>query len=421
MPGPAAPEPVAAPSACSSARVSAPGVGFPAGGASAPSSSGQQEHSRESSCSEWRCRRSSSKKRSQSGKKRCGGLCSFPAHPSRLARSSASSSSVSSGAGEQESAMPSHAGGGRSGRDRSDSGRDRSPRPGPSGLGLGLRSLPVTELSHPKYGGRSSLSPSGARDDNHSSTVNSLDMDRDDSFQAVLRLIRESHSLEEPASVDPNQCKTSFALVYGLQSESSPALHLLTSPLLQSLLEDTNSALSKFVEDRTVHGFLPVPGCRHRRYYRTSSSFPGLFSVPPSLTSITLERVSEPRKRSVSLSHSQVSSLETMLSSVCEVTSWLDWWLSTCGSFREHLTNETRGSFEWLMLFGSRALEFLGGQGITALGNLVLSRRDSPLLDGKSMMLAEEVARLHYAALVIRSFSHTLARVCSGQDACGFE
>ena len=111
MPGPAAPEPVAAPSACSSARLSAPGVGFPAGGASAPSSSGQQEHSRESSCSEWRCRCSSSKKRSQSGKKRCGGLCSFPTHPSRLARSSASFSSVSSGAGEQESAMPSHAGG----------------------------------------------------------------------------------------------------------------------------------------------------------------------------------------------------------------------------------------------------------------------------------------------------------------------
>ena len=267
---------------------------------------------------------------------------------------------------------------GRPGLDRSGSGRDHSPRPGPSGLDLGSRSSPVTKPSRPEYDGRSSSLFWVWGDDDCSSTVDSLDMDRDDSFRAVLRLIWELHSLEEPASVALNRCKTSLALVYGLQSESSPALHLPTAPLRRSLLEDTNSALSKFVEDQPVHGFLPVPGRRHQRYYRTSSSsFPGLFSVLPSLASITVECVSESRKRSVSLSHSQVSSLETMLSSVCEDTTWLDWWLSTCGSFREHLTDEARGNFERLMLSGSRALEFLGSQGITALSNLVLSHRDS--------------------------------------------
>ena len=132
--------------------------------------------------------------------------------------------------------------------------------------------------------------------------------------------------MEEPASVAPNRRKTSRAPVYRLQSEPSPALHLPLSTLLRSLLEATNSALSKFVEDQTVHGFLPVPGCRHRRYYRTSSSsFPGPYMVPPGLAFITLDKVSESQKRSVSLSHSQVSFLETMISSVCEVTSWLDW------------------------------------------------------------------------------------------------
>ena len=92
-----------------------------------------------------------------------------------------------------------------------------------------------------------------------------------------------------------------------------------------------------------------------------------------------------------------------MLSSVCEVTSWLDWWLSTCGGFRGHLTDEARGNFERLMLSGSRALVFLGGQGVTALGNLVLSRRDSLLLDVRSTVLAEEVTRLHYADLPLSS------------------
>ena len=88
-----------------------------------------------------------------------------------------------------------------------------------------------------------------------------------------------------------------------------------------------------------------------------------------------------------------------MLSSVCEVTSWLDWWLSTCGGFREHLPDEVRGNFELLMLSGSRALEFLGNQGITALSNVVLSHRDSLLLDALSTVSAEEVARLRYADL----------------------
>ena len=147
-----------------------------------------------------------------------------------------------------------------------------------------------------------------------------------------------------------------------------------------------------------MHGFLPVPGRRHRRYYHTSSSsFPVPYSVPPGVTSITLEKASEARKRSVFLLASQVSLMETMLSGVCEVASWLDWWLSTCGGFCEHLLVEARADFERLMFSGSRALEFLASQGPTALGNLVLSRQDSLLSDVHSMVPAEEVARLRYS------------------------
>ena len=290
------------------------------------------------------------------------------------------SSSESSDSEERVSAMPpppsSHpgAGGGRSESDRSASGRSHSPHPGLSGLGSGEQAAPFADRSRSGFHGSSSLTPSGAAEDDRDSVSGSVDLDRDDSFRAVLRLIWEFHSLEEPVSVAPNWCKTSLAPIYGLQSESSPALHLPLSPLLGSLLEDTNLALAKFVEDQTVHGFLPVPGHCHRWYYRTSSSsFPGPYTIPPGLASITLDKVIESRKRSVSLSHSQVSSLETMLSGVCEVTSWLDWWLSTCGVFREHLPDEVCGNFKWLMLSGSRALEFLGSQGVTALSNLVLS------------------------------------------------
>ena len=67
-------------------------------------------------------------------------------------------------------------------------------------------------------------------DDDRSSTFDSLDLDRDDSFRAVLHLIREFHSLEEPASVALKRCKTSLTPVYGLQSESSPLFACLFPP-----------------------------------------------------------------------------------------------------------------------------------------------------------------------------------------------
>ena len=219
------------------------------------------------------------------------------------------------------------------------------------------------------------------------STFDSVDLDRDDSFRSMLSPLLDFHSLEELASVAPNWCKTSLAPVYGLQS-IFPGSSLASLPLT-AVSPGTHSL-----------GSGQVPGRRPRMYHRTSSSsFRGPYTVPSGLALIALVTLSESWICSISLSHSQVSSLETILSSVCEVTSWLDWWLPTCEGFREHLTDEECGILERLMLSGSRALEFLGGQGIPALGILVLFRRDSLLLVVQSTVPAEEVARLQYTDL----------------------
>ena len=218
----------------------------------------------------------------------------------------------------------------------------------------------VAERYH-SGGGRRSPSPSGVADDDRSSAFDTVNFDWDDSFRSVLGLIWSFHNMEEPAGIPSTRCKTSLASIYGLMSETSPAFHLPTSSLMRLLLEDTNLALSKFLADQTMHCFLPVPGRHHRRYYLTSSSsVPGPYAVPPGVTSITLEKASEA---------SQVSSLETMLSRMCEVASWLDWWLSTCGGLRENLPDEVRADFERLILSGSRALEFLASQGCTVYGS----------------------------------------------------
>ena len=328
------------------------------------------------------------------------------------------SSSSEDDRAEASSPKAGRASGGTPGDFRSAPAGDRSPRPGPSGWTL--RSSARAE-HYCSDAGRRSPSPSGGADDDRSSAFDTVDFDRDDSFQSVLGLIRNFHAMEEPGGIPSTRCKTSLASIYGLMSEASLAFHLPVSPLVRLLLDDTNLALSKFFEDQTVHGFLPVPGRRHRRYYRTSpSSFPGQYSVPPGVTSITLEKASEARKRSVSLFTSQVSSMETLLSGVCKVSSWLDWWLSTCGGFREHLPDEVRDNFERLILSGSRALEFLASQGCTALGNLMLSRRDSLLADVRSTVPAEEVAHLRYSPLpeMVALF---LSPLLDSAQACGGE
>ena len=370
------------------AAVTPAGAGvLPGAPAAVPSVSGEQQRQVESR-SRGRRRRSSSERTDKRAKKRSRRRSPSSERSSRRRGKRYRSSSDSSEEDRADASPPRarHAhGGARTGGSSWDFDRSRS-----------------SAREEPDRSGarRRSPGPSGMADDDRSSTFESVDFARDDSFRAVLGLIREFHDMAEPATVPAARCKTSLASAFGLASETSPAFTLPVSPLLSTLLLDINSDLSKFLEDQTVHGFLPVPGRRHRRYYGIStSSFPGPYTVPPGVTSITMEKASEVRKRSVSLSASQVSSMETMLSGMCEVSSWLDWWLSTCGGFRDHLPIEVRANFERLMISGSRALEFLASQGCTTLGNLVLARRDALLADVRGTVPAEEVARLRYSPL----------------------
>ena len=394
---------LAGPSSSASGAATFCGTAAPPAGAGVlpdalPSVSGERR--RRVRCrSRGRRSRSSSDRTDRRAKKRSRRGSPSPERSSRRRekryRSSSDSSEDERAAASSPQARRAH-GGARAGGSTWDYGRPRSYArvdPGQSG-------------TH-----RRSPGSSGVAENDRSTTFESVDFARDDSFRAVLGLIREFHDMAEPASVPGARCKTSLASVYGLAADSYPSFSLPLSPLLSTLLMDINSDLSKFMEDQTVHGFLPVPGRRQRRYYGTStSSFPGPYTVPPGLTSITMEKASEVRKRSVSLSASQVSSLETMLSGMCEVSSWLDWWLSTCGGFRDLLPLESRADFERLMMSGSRSLEFLASQGCTALGNLVLSRRDALLADVRGTVPVEEVARLRYSPLPLSAaiFPHTL-------------
>ena len=207
------------------------------------------------------------------------------------------------------------------------------------------------------------------------------------------------NNLGKPAGVTPSRGRTTVALRRGLQSEPSSALHLPPSELLKALVGDVNSMLDKFIEEQTPNAFIPLQMKQQRRYYRTSEPvLSAPYTVPRGLVSLTLDKATEPKKRPVTIPHTLVSFFETALAGAGEAVSWLDWWLATLSELGDSLPEETRGDFQWLVVSGSKVLEFLGSQ-TSALSNLTLLRRDSLLADVRLSVPPEELSRLHHAPL----------------------
>ena len=205
------------------------GVGGPPAFAAVPGVSGCQQR-QEASRPSRRRRRSSSDGTDRRLKKRPRGRSPSPS-PSRRRKKPYRSYSESSEDARAEASPPraGRAPAGTPGDFLPASAGDRSPRPGPSGWTS--RSSAQAER-YCSGAGRRSPSPSGGTDDDRSSAFDTVDFNRDDSFWLVLGLIRNFHTMEEPAGILSARCKTSFASIYGLMSETSPAFHLPVSPLV---------------------------------------------------------------------------------------------------------------------------------------------------------------------------------------------
>ena len=161
--------------------------------------------------------------------------------------------------------------------------------------------------------------PSSPRDQEgeHPESLSSVEEERDDSFSSVIDLIRSYHSLEKPASAAPARGLSTLSHALGLHTESSPDLHLPPSHLVEALVDKVNSTFDKFIDEQTPSAFIPWPMKRQRRYYRTSKPlFAAPYTVPPGLSSLTLDKASEPKKQPVVIPHNLVSSFETALAGV---------------------------------------------------------------------------------------------------------
>ena len=181
--------------------------GPPSAFAAVPGVSGRQQR-QETSRPSRRRRRSSSDGTGRRSKNRPRGRSPSPGPSSHRRERPYRSDSGSSEDARAEASPPrvGHAPGDTPGDFRPASAGDRSPRSGPSCWTS--RSSARAER-YRSGAGRRSPSPSGGADDDRSSTFDTVDFDRDDSFRSVLGLIRNFHTMEEPAGIPSALCKTS--------------------------------------------------------------------------------------------------------------------------------------------------------------------------------------------------------------------
>ena len=299
------------------------------------------------------------------------------------------------------------------GADESRSGsrtsRDRSPQPGPSSQPQ-ADAAPRERCAGERRDARAFPAAPGEGEDERAGSTEPPVLEKDAPFRQALKSIRDYHGFPTPPETTPHPDRSAMARHLGLPLDHAPALHLPASQLTKALIDDVNAHMRKFGEDQTQGAFLPIPGRRSRRFYRTSEPlFPAPYQIPPGVAPLVQESSTDVKRRSTTFSPSLSSSQEVLLSSACETASWIDLVLPACSNFGSRLPADSKPEFERMMLSVGRAVEFLASQVVTALGNHVLAKRDSLLRDPQSMVPVEALSRLRHAPLVSCHLSYTLA------------
>ena len=117
------------------------------------------------------------------------------------------------------------------------------------------------------------------------------------------------------------------------------------------------------------------------------------------MTSLTFLSRSELNWSSISLPAQLILVLEVGAATVCEVSSWMDWWLGAVSTFQEHLPAEEQSLFSRLLDSGHKCISMSARTGIALYANLMLVHRDGVLKHVQSTVPQEAVALMRNAAL----------------------
>ena len=222
--------------------------------------------------------------------------------------------------------------------------------------------------------------------------------EQDQSFEDVIRFMRDAHGLGEPGR-KPSKAMP-FAWSKALPVEEPPlSLALPLSPLLTALRERTSDRFESWGED-AQSPYVPLPSTRERRSYRTENAgFEAPFVPHSCLTSLTMMKKAEMLKVSVSIPQRLLSSFEISSASICEAMSWMEWWGGAMQGFCEKLPVEDRSIFSRLLLSGGKCVNYVAHHGFTTYANLLLLHRESLLRCIPSTVPSDQVVLLRNARM----------------------
>ena len=219
------------------------------------------------------------------------------------------------------------------------------------------------------------------------------------SFREVISFIREFHAWGQPKGVQSKAHKSAGLRVFSAVREPAPSLQLPLSELGVDSRERINSALRGMVRDSSL-SLLPFPRVREYRFYRPEDDmFPAPFDVSCLVTSLTFMSRSEMNRISASIPHSLLSAMESSSSALCEVSSWLDSWVSSLHHFVDALPVEQRALFCRVCVSGSRGIVAVARAAMSLCSNLMLVHRDSVMEKMSSLVPREHFIQLRNAPL----------------------
>ena len=288
-------------------------------------------------------------------------------------------------------------------RSGSRTSRDRSPQPGPLSQ-TQADAAPRERRTGERRDAHAFPAAPGEEEDERAGSTEPPVLEKDAPFRQILKSIRDYHGFPTPPETTPHPDRSAMARHLGLPLDHASALHLPASQLTKALIDDVNAHVRKFGEGQTQGAFLPIPGRKSRRFYRTSEPFfPAPYQIPPGVAPLVQESSADVKRRPTTFSPSLSSSQEVLLSSACETASWIDLALPTCSNFGSRLPADSKPEFKRMMLSVGRAVEFLASQVVIALGNHVLAKQDSLLRDPQSMVPVKALSRLRHAPLLSSS------------------
>ena len=194
------------------------------------------------------------------------------------------------------------------GRSGSRTFRDRSPQPGPSSQ-TQADAAPRERRAGERRDACSFPAAPGEEEDERAGSTEPPVLEKDAPFRQVLKSVRDYHGFPTPPETTPHPDCSAMARHLGLPLDHAPALHLPASQLTKALIDDVNAHVRKFGEDQTQGAFLPIPGRRSRRFYRTSEPlFPAPHQIPPGVASLVQESSTDVKRRPTTFSPSLSSS-----------------------------------------------------------------------------------------------------------------